>query len=200
MSRSFFRIYGIAIVYIIYLVYAQNLHAQHVVLKTNVLSILSGNYGASAEFAVGKKIGISITGNYVSTKKGDDTQFSTTEHETGYNVIPEARFYLSNRIDGGSLQGLYVGPNLIYEKLKVKITNPQPDSTTVEGQVTNFGYGVIVGHQWIFKERFAVDLFFNPYFNSPSISGEIATTTPQRYEGNRGIQFRRIGVAVGIAF
>lgn len=143
----------------------------------------------------GRKVGISLGGNYVSTTKGDDTQFSSTEQETGYNVIPEVRFYVSNRIDGGNLQGLYV-TNWIYEKLKVKITNPLPNSTSISGRFSKLGYGVIVGHQWLFRNRFAVDLFFNPYFNSPSITGDIATTTPQRYEEKRGIQFRRIGVAV----
>ncbi len=199
MPYTFFRFLSILFVIILGFINSAT-KAQHVIIKSNVLGIISGNYGGTVEFTAGRKVGISLGGNYVSTTKGDDTQFSSTEQETGYNVIPEVRFYVSNRIDGGNLQGLYVGPNLIYEKLKVKITNPLPDSTSISGQVTNFGYGVIVGHQWLFRNRFAVDLFFNPYFNSPSITGEIATTTPQRYEEKRGIQFRRIGVSVGIGF
>lgn len=199
MPYTFFRFLSILFVIILGFINSPT-KAQHVIIKSNVLGIISGNYGGAAEFAVGRKVGISIGGNYVSTKKGDDSQISITEQETGYNVIPEVRFYLSNRIDGGNLQGLYVGPNLIYEKLKVKITNPLPDTTFIAGQVTNFGYGVIVGHQWLFRNRFAVDFFFNPYFNSPSITDEIATAAPQPYEEKKGIQFRRIGVSVGIGF
>lgn len=177
-----------------------SMQAQNVIVKTNLLGFLSGNYGAAAEIAAGKKVGILIGGNYVSTKQGDDTGFSVSTQETGYNISPEVRFYLSNRIDGGNLQGLFLGANLIYEKLNLRITNPMPDTTSVTGQATNFGYGAVIGHQWIFNRRFAVELFFNPYFNSPSITGNLTLQTPQPYEEKRGIQWRRIGVSVGIAF
>ena len=90
---------------------ASNLYAQHVVVKTNLLSILTGNYGATAEIAAGKKISLLLGGNYVDGKQGDDDGISTITKEKGFNFVPEVRFYFSNRIDGGNMQGLLTQRN-----------------------------------------------------------------------------------------
>lgn len=174
--------------------------AQHVVVKTNLLSILTGNYGATAEVAAGKKISLLLGGNYVDGKQGDDDGISTITKEKGYNFIPEVRFYFSNRIDGGNMQGLFAGPTFLYEKLNIDITHQQTDSLITNGTVTNLGYGLVLGHQWIFSKHFAIELYINPYYNSAKLSGNVALTNPLQYEVREGIQFRRIGVAVGVAF
>ncbi|OWY24476.1 DUF3575 domain-containing protein [Sphingobacteriales bacterium UPWRP_1] len=176
------------------------LQAQHVVVKTNLLSILSGNYGATAEVAAGKKISLLLGGNYVDGKQGDDDGISTITQEKGYNFIPEVRFYFSNRIDGGNMRGLFAGPTFLYEKLNIDITHQASDSLITNGSVTNLGYGLVLGHQWIFSKHFAIELYINPYYNTAKLSGAVALTNPLQYEVREGIQFRRIGVALGFAF
>ena len=128
---------------------------------------------------------------------------------TGFAITPEYRFYLSNTKK--AMEGFYVGPFLRYQNLTLKNTSTYTDFDNNGNTVTRteesaaelntFGGGVVVGHQWIFKQRFSLDTFLGPSFNGGSISYKTTSNgsdsiDPGPFDGF-GI---RTGVTFGIAF
>lgn len=112
----------------------------------------------------------------------------------GLFFTPEYRFYLSSSKE--ALEGFYVGPYLRYQNLKIEDTqvSEEPSKATL----STFGGGVVVGHQWIFKNIFSLDVFLGPNYNSGTIkitSGD-EPDIPASFEGFGA----RFGLTFGVAF
>ena len=174
------------------------LQAQKSVIKTNIASVFSGQYGGAYELALSPKVSMMLAANAISKKY--EEQFATAlTTEKGYNIIPEFRYYLTNAKQNAP-QGFFVGANVRYEKTDVSITGFDTDSLNTAGQITNLGYGLSIGQQWIFSKRIAFEVVFNPYFNTTAITGKLAQQNSIFYEPKEGLQTKTIVVAFGIAF
>ena len=178
--------------------------AQNNVLKINVLSPLVKTGSFFFEHKLSESSSFEIGGLFTSWSINDaDTDV------TGFAITPEYRFYLSNTKK--AMEGFYVGPFLRYQNLTLKNTSTYTDFDNNGNTVTRteesaaelntFGGGVVVGHQWLFKQRFSLDTFLGPSFNGGSISYKTTsngsdTIDPGPFDGF-GI---RTGVTFGIAF
>lgn len=181
------------------LLFSKPIWAQQHIVKLNLFGVVSNSYGGSYEFVPSDRFGIAIEGNYLSQKRDDGFNLEITS-ENGYNIAPQVRFYPGNAYEGAP-KGLFFGVNFIYENLNVERNNIELDSLITSGTVTNLGYGVIVGSQWIFQDRFAIDLLYNPYYNSPTVEGNLAEQpSAVDYTDKKGLQFNRFLLSFGIAF
>lgn len=117
--------------------------------------------------------------------------------------MPQVRYYFYNEW-ATAPQGLFIGINTIYERFDISV-----DSSAIEltsGNARSLGYGLLLGHQWIFSKRFAVELFYNGYYNNIDLTGPLGNPTLPRdvsiandYLERKGIN-HRIGISLGVAF
>jgi len=168
--------------------------AQNTVVKANIFSPLVKTGSFFVEHAVGKHHSIQLGGLFTKWSAGD-TNLS------GFALTPEYRLYLSD--SKPALQGFYVGPFLRYQNL----TLSQDYVSTggggkAEATLSTYGGGVVVGHQWLFKQRFSLDTFLGPSYNGGSIKiNESSTDTNVSFDAGVFNGFGiRSGVTFGIAF
>lgn len=128
---------------------------------------------------------------------------------TGFAITPEYRFYLSESKE--AMRGFYVAPFLRYQNLTLKNSydnyvytssgSSSYSTQTDEASLDTFGGGVLIGHQWIFKQRFSLDTFLGPSYNGGSITyksnGSKSSTLDAGSFKGFGI---RTGITFGIAF
>lgn len=177
------------------------LYGQRTLIKANLGGIIQKNYGGSLEFVLSEKLSLLAGAAYTNRTTGSSIDSIGKITEKGFMAIPELRFYLNS--EEGAPKGLFVSTNIIYNKINISVINLPLDTTTLintSGEASNLGIGFALGSQWIFAQRFAIELFFNPYYNIPSLSGEILNYPSYIYEEKRGFQFNRIGISVGLAF
>lgn len=174
------------------------LKAQRNIVKVNIASIFSGQYGGAYELAISPKVSMMLSAHAISKKQQEEFGTALTS-EKGYNIVPEFRYYLTNKKQNAP-QGLFIGANVRYEKTEVNVTGFDTDSLNTSGQITNLGYGLSIGQQWIFGKRIALEVVFNPYLNTASITGKLAQQSSIFYEPKEGLQTNTIIVAFGIAF
>ncbi|MGE0589397.1 MAG: DUF3575 domain-containing protein [Cyclobacteriaceae bacterium] len=124
------------------------------VLKINILSPIVKTFNVQYEQAVSASSSFQL-GFFYTGFDSDGTKFS------GFGITPEYRFYLS---DTDAPQGVYVAPFLRYQNFKL-----EEEVTASEGDFTAIGGGLILGKQWIFKEKIALDLFIGPAYYSGSV-------------------------------
>lgn len=176
--------------------------AQHSVIKTNLASVFSHNYGLQYELAVSPKISVGLGGNYITQSNNEDafadsTFFSVTQKETGFAIFPELRYYLTSNYEAAP-RGLFVGANYFYEKRQLSQT-ATVDSFNTSGNANIMRLGVVLGNQWVLGKHFAAELFLNPMYVSSKLDGAILQRNPLRYEAPSGIKLR-LGVMIGLAF
>lgn len=159
--------------------------AQTNTIKLNILAPIVKTANVQYEKAFGNKsfqLGAFYTGFKQST-----TKFS------GFGITPEFRFYLS---DTPAPQGFYAAPFLRYQNFTIEGTDP---NASAKGTLSTFGGGLIIGKQWIFKEKVVLDIFLGPAYNSGKVkatSGNADNLNPQSFDGF-GV---RTGVCFGLAF
>lgn len=113
----------------------------------------------------------------------------------GWAFTPEYRFYLG---ETAAPHGFYVAPYLRYQSF----TLTDEDSYEMEyskAEMTGFGGGLLVGRQWLFKERVTFDLFIGPSYTKADMkvkSGDENDFETGSWDGF-GV---RAGVTLGIAF
>ncbi|HET9504623.1 MAG TPA: DUF3575 domain-containing protein [Hymenobacter sp.] len=168
--------------------------AQSTVVKANIFSPLVKTGSFFVEHAVGEHSSLQLGGLFTKWSI-DDTSLS------GFALTPEYRLYLS--ASKPALQGFYVGPFLRYQNLKLSTSYASIDGGgTAEASLSTYGGGVVVGHQWLFKQRFSLDTFLGPSYNGGTIklkessSGAGASFDAGVFKGF-GI---RSGVTFGLAF
>ncbi len=165
------------------LVFAVTGKAQENVFKINIFSPIVKTFNVSYERKLSASSSLQLGFFYTGYKSGD-TKFS------GIGVTPEYRFYLS---ESEAPVGVYVAPFLRYQNFKL-----EEEATNSEGTLSMFGGGLVIGKQWIFKERISLDIFLGPQY----ATGDVKATSGQDtfdtdvFDGF-GI---RTGLTLGIAF
>ncbi len=116
-------------------------NAQTNVIKANPLGLAFGIANAGYEFTTSDSQTATISGLY----------FNVSDI-TGFGAGAEYRFYFADE----AIRGWHAGPSLGYFSLEDNSNN----SASV------FSIGGEVGHQWIFGEHFALDVFAGLGFNT----------------------------------
>ena len=160
--------------------------AQQNVVKLNIFSPLVSTLNLSYENAFSEDKSFQI-GFFYTGAKIVDTKF------TGIGITPEIRFYLG---DDAAPQGFYAAPFLRYQNFK--LTEPLSSGSAT---LSTFGLGVTVGKQWIFKEKFSLDLFIGPSYSFGDIKVNDGGSTETFSTGSLGSGFGiRTGLTFGLAF
>jgi len=151
-------------------------------IKINILSPIVKTFNVQYEAKLKKdasfQLGFFYTG-YSST----GTDFS------GFGVTPEYRMYLS---DTEAPEGVYVAPFVRYQSFNLSDSGGK-------GTLSTFGGGLILGKQWLFKDKIVLDLFIGPSYSSGTVkvtSGGSTFDVPSTLNGF-GL---RAGMAFGFAF
>ncbi|MCX7636308.1 MAG: DUF3575 domain-containing protein [Cyclobacteriaceae bacterium] len=154
------------------------------VLKLNILSPIFKTANLSYEHAISKNGSIQI-GFFYTGYKADVTKFN------GFGITPEYRFYLS---ETEAPEGVYAAPFVRYQSFTVENTD-----TSGTGKFSAIGGGLILGKQWIFKEKIALDAFLGPAYYSGKVeadSGDESDFDVGFFDGF-GLRF---GVCFGVKF
>ncbi|MBC8109717.1 MAG: DUF3575 domain-containing protein [Verrucomicrobia bacterium] len=106
----------------------------------------------------------------------------------GFGITPEYRYYPS----GNAMNGFYVAPYLRYQNLKIEQT--ADDKATL----SSFGGGLLVGRQWIFNEKIALDIFAGPNYNAGNV--KVTSGSVDEVAGGFDGFGVRLGLALGIGF
>lgn len=149
------------------------------VIKINILSPIVKTFNVQYERKLNAtssvQLGFFYTGYSVS-----ETTFS------GIGITPEYRFYLS---EDEALQGVYIAPFLRYQDFSLT-----ESTSTSKATQTTFGGGVILGKQWLFKEKIALDIFIGPSYASGGVKVTSGTGT---FNTNA---FDGFGLRAGVCF
>lgn len=168
---------------------AGSVSAQDNVIKVNILSPIVKTGSFFFEHKLNESSSLQLGALFTNWSIGD-TKI------TGFAITPEYRFYLSSSKE--AMEGFYVAPFVRYQKLNLKNTDSfSSSSQSEEASLNTFGGGVLIGHQWIFKQRFSLDTFLGPSYNGGTIS-----YTDSRGSNNdldAGV-FRGFGIRTGITF
>ncbi len=108
---------------------------------------------------------------------------------SGFGFTPEYRLYLTNVV----LNGVYIAPFMRYQSYTLS------DDQNDKGTLSTFGGGLILGRQWLFKDKVTLDMFIGPSYNSGSVkvtSGVNNFDLTSSFDGF-GV---RAGVCFGFAF
>lgn len=124
------------------------------VIKINILSPIVKTFNIQYERAINANSSVQLGFFYTGFSAGD-TKFS------GFGITPEYRFYLS---ESEAPEGVYLAPFFRYQSFKIK-----DDVTVSEADFSAVGGGVIIGKQWIFKEKVALDIFLGPSYSSGKV-------------------------------
>lgn len=141
---------------------ANTVQAQNVV-KINILSPIVKTFNISYERAINENSSFQL-GFFYSGWSNDLTKFN------GFGITPEYRFYLSQT---SAPEGVYAAPFLRYQKFTLEDKEFSDDSADFSA----FGGGVVIGKQWVFKEKITLDIFLGPAYYSGKVSGESGDTT-----------------------
>ena len=152
------------------------------VLKINIFSPIASTLNLQYERKISASSSFQLGFYYAGFTIGD-TKFK------GIGVTPEYRFYLS---ETESPKGVYVAPFVRYQNFTV--TNGAN-----EGTISTLGGGLIIGKQWIFKEKIALDIFLGPKYSSRNVTVTNGTDSFDTGNGLSGFGIRA-GVCFGLAF
>lgn len=157
--------------------------AQKTVIKANVLSPLvrTGSFFIEHKLNDNSSIqlGLLYTGN-----KWDDTRIR------GWGITPEYRFYLS---ETPAPKGFFIAPYARY--LNFNLKNDESSKAEFEG----IGAGLIIGQQYIFKERVSFEWFFGPGYTNMDL--DVKSGIENDFDTGSWDGFTlRAGLTVGIAF
>jgi Protein of unknown function (DUF3575) len=149
------------------------------VLKINILSPVVKTLNIQYERGLSASSSFQLGFFYTGYSAGD-TKFS------GFGITPEYRFYLS---DTEAPAGVYVAPFVRYTNFKL-----EEDVTSSEADFTAVGGGIILGKQWVFKEKVTLDLFIGPIYSSGKVD---VTSGTDSFDTDA---FDGFGVRTGICF
>jgi len=126
--------------------------AQDNVIKINIFSPIVKTFNIQFEHKLKADQSFQL-GFFYTGVSSSNTDFR------GFGITPEYRFYLS---DTEAPAGVYIAPFVRYQSYT--LTNGGD-----KGTLSLFGGGVIIGKQWIFKKKIAMDLFIGPSYSSGSV-------------------------------
>jgi hypothetical protein len=146
--------------------FSGNAMAQSVV-KINIFSPIVRTASVFFEQAVSQDKSLQL-GVFYTGYSSQGTRFS------GYGITPEFRFYLSST---NAPQGAYIAPYLRYQSFT--LTDKETDG---KGTYASMGGGLLVGKQWILKDKISVDAFIGPAYNS----GKVKVTAGEDHDFDLG--------------
>jgi len=155
-------------------------------IKVNVFSPLVRTASVSYEHALNTRHSAQLNVFY-SGVSIENTRFR------GMGITPEYRFYLSENKEAPA--GFYLGPFLRYQNFN--LTDKESDN---KASLSTFGGGVLLGGQWIFNEKIALDAFIGPSFNAGNINTKGGAEEDDFSTGLLSGPGVRLGVTVGYAF
>lgn len=123
------------------------------------------------------------------------TSYSPVETKlSGIFITPEFRYYLTEGKEAP--RGFYLAPYLRYQSLNI-----EDKASGSKAELSTIGGGVVVGHQWLFKNTIALDIFLGPSYNkgnakSTDSQNQTTYTIPGAISGF-GL---RSGITLGVAF
>ncbi len=156
--------------------------AQENVIKLNIFSPIVKTLNMSYERKISESGSFQL-GFFYTGYSDDISSFK------GFGITPEYRMYLS---DTEAPEGFYLAPFVRYQKFDAE------DEFGNEGTLSGFGGGLVVGKQWIFKEKVALDLFVGPSYVNTSFKQTAGTDEVDAGTFNGfGVRF---GLNLGFAF
>lgn len=180
MSKlTLLKICKISIVIFAVSLYSSTSYGQNV-FKINILSPIVKTFNVQYERAL-STTGSFQLGFYYTGYSNSGTSFK------GFGITPEYRFYLS---DTEAPEGVYVAPFVRYQNFKLE----EDDVFASKANFTAFGGGLILGKQWIFKEKVVLDLFIGPAYYSGSV--DVTSGTDSFDTG----AFDGFGIRTGVCF
>ncbi|MDZ4716008.1 MAG: DUF3575 domain-containing protein [Cytophagales bacterium] len=153
------------------------------VLKINILSPIVRTLNVQYEKKISADGSLQLGFFYTGFSTGG-TSFS------GFGITPEYRFYLS---DTEAPQGIYIAPYLRYQSFDLT-----EDMSASKGAFTSFGGGLILGKQFIFKEKVVLDLFIGPSYSPSTV--KVSSGSATFSTGSFSDFGLRAGVCFGLAF
>ena len=173
--------------------------AQDNVVKVNILSPLVKTGSFFFEHKLSSSSSVQLGALFTNWSVAD-TKVS------GFAITPEYRFYLSESKEAP--RGFYVAPFVRYQNLTLKnsyeaydYSNNTSQTQTDEASLNTFGGGILIGHQWIFKQRFSLDTFLGPSYNGGSLTYKSSNGSNGNLDAGPFQGFGiRSGITFGIAF
>lgn len=173
----------ITLISIILLLGTSLANAQKTVVKANLLSPLVRTGSFFVEHQLNENSSLQL-GLLYTGKTWDDTKIR------GWGITPEYRFYLS---DSPAPEGFFLASYARY--LHFNLENEVKDKAKMNG----LGAGLIIGQQYIFKERVSFEWFFGPGYTN--INLDVDSDTKDDFETGSWDGFTlRAGITLGIAF
>jgi hypothetical protein len=161
-------------------------NAQKTVVKANLLSPLVRTGSFFVEHQLNENSSLQL-GLLYTGKSWDDTKIR------GWGITPEYRFYLS---DSPAPEGFFVAPYLRYTDFSLE--NDEDDMVS-KADMRGIGGGLLIGQQYIFKERVSFEWFFGPAYTSADL--DVRSGSEDDFETGSWDGFTlRAGITLGIAF
>ena len=124
----------------------------------------------------------------------------------GFSITPDVRYYIKT-CDATVLEGFYGGLYLRYTHYKsaVNFTYLPANGTNMQYQsdlfLNEYGIGIQLGYQLMFKERFSLDfLFFGPRFSSYHLGYEFSQTPSQEFLDDLSEQLNKVVDRFGLDY
>ena len=155
-------------------------------VKLNLMSPFIKTFNLAYERVLNEKMGLQIRGYYTGYSNKEEDPQSKTE---GFGIIPEFRLYLSDKKPAPA--GFFLAPFIRFDKFDV--TDSYEDGTENTGTYTDFGVGLLLGHQAVFSNIVTLEAFIGPQYVFGSSEGDIETP---KFNG----VLPRGGITVGILF
>ena len=182
-------------------------NAQQNVVGLNLGSFLLGEVQLSYErvFENNQSLHIGIPFAFRSAS-ASGSDWSGDYKVTGIGVIPEYRFYLSEKKEAP--RGFYAGPFGVFRSITAKVEgteNGTNDAVKGKAGFNIFGGGALIGHQWLISDVFSIDLNLGAgYYSlgSSDIEVEYQDGSTEKYSGSIKLAgvIPRVGVSIGYAF
>lgn len=165
-------------------------------LKVNAVGMFAGQYQLAYERALNDKFTVQLSGGIVNRSwKLNWGSGSSTQKDGGFVVIPEARYYFKE-----SMQGLYAGAFARYKNGTTTMTD-MDGQKTFEATRSAVGGGAVLGYQFLIADRLLFDLFAGPQFKSASSKTTIGSQEDgTNLKGDSSGVGARIGLNIGFAF
>ncbi|MGF1637698.1 MAG: DUF3575 domain-containing protein [Cyclobacteriaceae bacterium] len=165
--------------------------AQENNVKINIFSPLLRTLNLQYERALNENSSFQL-GFFYTGASIQDTRLS------GFGITPEYRFYLS---ETDAPEGFYLAPYLRYSSLTgtAPTINNNGNEVDAKATVSSFGGGLVIGKQWIFKERIVLNIFAGPSYSSSSADYDSGNEDNFDFGSFSGFSARG-GVCLGIAF
>lgn len=163
------------------------------IIKVNFLSPVVSTASLFYERSVSESSSVQLGFFYTGASAGDTKL-------RGFGITPEFRYYLS---DKGSPEGFFLAPFLRYQSFDLTVESVDFNTganTEDKADYTSFGGGLLIGGQWVFKDKISLDVWGGPTYNSGNLEVE-SGSTEESFEigGFDGFGFR-FGATLGFAF